>query len=213
MIRWLLPALLILGVFLIGGSLWWPPCAPADRYSDLGTALVGGGVVALAVFFLERLYAAEAGKRDVQLTLGIGDSFVGIDLRGRNLSRSYLAGKDFSGARFDRANLRSVNLSGSILSWVSLQDADLRGAKLSATLLYPSEHLYPSEDLFPGSIAPGGKPLGDAATQGINIRGASYDSATEWPEGFDPNKGSAVNVEELPWGWRWLRPWWRMFGG
>jgi drug/metabolite transporter (DMT)-like permease len=82
----------IIGVGLCVGSflLWWLPDAYPDRYSDLGTALlgalVGGGVVASVVLFLERRHASEAEKRNLQLMLGVGNSFVGIDLRGRDLS-------------------------------------------------------------------------------------------------------------------------------
>jgi len=93
--RWVLLPFAALVVF--GGVLWWPPDTPPDRYSDLGTAIVGGGVIALAVLFLEQRHAAEADRREVLLTLGLGESFVGIDLRHRDLSGSYLAGKDFSG--------------------------------------------------------------------------------------------------------------------
>ncbi len=131
----------------------------------------------------------------MRLTLGLGETFIGIDLRNRDLSGFYLATKNFSGAKFDGADLRGTNLSGANLSFATLTGADLRGAKLSATQLTPSEYLAPGEGLTPGSISFGGKPLADAITQGITIRGAKYDSSTEWPEGFEPSKGGAVFVD------------------
>jgi uncharacterized protein YjbI with pentapeptide repeats len=198
-----LGVLAVIAVIAIGSLLLRPLCAPPDRGSDLGTALVGGGVIAFAVLVLERQYAKRADKRDLQQMLGTGDNFVGIDLRGRDLRGSYLVGKDFSGAKFDGADLRGVNLSGADLSWASFIHADLRGAKFSATMLTPSEYLYPSETLAPGAVRPGGKPLTDATMQAIRIRDAKYDSATEWPANFDPTKGGAVLVED--------KEWWRQF--
>jgi hypothetical protein len=104
LMRWGLPASVIIVVLLLGVFLWWPPDDPPDRNSDLGAALMGGamsgGLIALTVVFLERRFAAEADERNLQLTLGMGDRFVGIDLRGRDLSGFYLTGKDFSGAKF-----------------------------------------------------------------------------------------------------------------
>ena len=210
MMRWGTLVSVIIAGTLVGGLLWWPPGAPPDRYSDLGTAmvgaLVGGSVIALAVVFLERRYAAEADKRNLQTTLGMGNSFVGIDLSGRNLSGFYLAGRDFSGGKFEGSDLSGANLSGTNLSWARLAGADLRGAKLSKTSLKPDEYLELSVGLKPGTIAPGGTYLRDATTQSINIKEAKYNTSTEWPENFDPMKVKAVFVEDRP-------PWWRRFFG
>jgi uncharacterized protein YjbI with pentapeptide repeats len=158
---------------------------------ELAVALVGSGAVALCVLIVERHYDKKKAKRDLEHMLGTGDNFVGIDLRGRDLSGSYLAGKNFSGAKFDGADLRGANLSGTVLSWASFADADLRGASFSATMLTPSEYLYPSDNLAPGAIAPGGEPLKDANLQAVTLTGAKFDATTEWPDNFDPVRDGA----------------------
>ncbi len=199
----------LLGLLVVGAVVvWalWPLDASSTRGSDLVTALVGGGIVAAAVLYFERRFAKAATKGDLRLTLGTRDEFVNFDLRGQDLSGFYLAGKDFSGAKCDGADLRGTNLSGTNLSWASFVKADLRGAKFNATMLTPSTSLYPSADLTPGAIAPGGKPLGDAKLQAITLKGAKYDSSTEWPDDFDPSAHGAVCVDEEH---HWLR---RLFG-
>jgi hypothetical protein len=145
---------IVVGALVLLGGLLWPLEAKPNRLSDLGVGLIGGLITAVGLV-LDRQFAKQAEKRDLILTLGTGDRFVGIDLRGRDLSGVNLAGKDFSGARFDKAKLRGVNFSGANLSWVSFAGADIRGAKFDRTPLYPSEYLRPSPNLSPGAIAPG----------------------------------------------------------
>jgi hypothetical protein len=57
--RWLLPLLL----FLIGLTVWalsfWYSGEEGGNYSDLGSAIAGGAIVALVVLFLERQFATE----------------------------------------------------------------------------------------------------------------------------------------------------------
>jgi uncharacterized protein YjbI with pentapeptide repeats len=185
----LIPAI----VLATGFYLWWPPGTPPDRCSDLGTALMGGAIVAFSVFYLERQLSRAYEKRNLQLELGTGKDFQGIDLSGRDLSKCYLPGKDFSGANFHGANLSEANLSGANLTHASLNGADLRGAKLDETPLYPSETLYLSNNLHPGPI------YRDANTQGADLSGAKYDSATRWPSHIDPEKVGAVRVDRSGW--------------
>jgi hypothetical protein len=203
--RWVLSVFAGLAVFGIGAVLWWPPCAPPDRYSDLGTAIIGGGVIALAVLVLEQRYAAEADERDLLLTLGLGQSFVGMDLRGRDLSRAYLAGKDFSGARFEGATLRGTNLAGTNLTQASLAEADLRSTNFRGppAPLYPSPTLYPGPQVYPSAGPSAGEQLlPDATFKETAVRDATYDDSTAWPGGYDPKEGGAVHVKDRSWWWR-----------
>jgi hypothetical protein len=69
--RSVLLGLILLVLFAPGVLFWWPPCAPPDRSSELGTTLIGGGVVALAILVLERLFTKEVERRDLLLQLGL----------------------------------------------------------------------------------------------------------------------------------------------
>lgn len=206
--RWIIPALAVVLVFVIGAILWWPPWVPADRYSDLGTAIMGGGVIALAVLYLEQRSAMEADKRDLLLAMGLGQSFVGIDLQRRNLARAYLVGKDFSGARFGKANLKGADLAGAVLQRANLRGSDLRGTNFRGqpTPLFPSQQLLPGSQVFPSSGAPAGvQQVGDAILKAVDVGDATYDDSTGWPDDFDPVREGAVHVKNRSWWWSILR--------
>jgi hypothetical protein len=188
-------------LFGLGGLLWWPPCALPDRSSELGTALIGGGIVALAVLVLERSLTKEANRRDLLLQLGLGRDMRGIDLSGRNLSGFHLPTKDFSHAVFRRASLRGSNLSGAHLDFADLREVDLRGTKLDKTGLAPSKTLVPSNSLAPGAIFP------DASCQGWRVEGVMYDSATKWPSNFPSDAADDAGAECID-GFGKLVKWW-----
>ena len=166
-----------------------PGEAPSTRNTDLGVALIGGGVVALAVLYLQNRLSSAAEKRDLQLQLGLQDKFPGIDLSHRDLSGFHIPGKDLRQANLTRTNLRGANLSGADLQHAILNKADLRGAKLDATPLYPSENLFPSEGLKPGPI------YEDANHNGAEFYGARYDSKTRCPANLDLQQRGAILVE------------------
>ena len=189
--RSVLLVLIILVLFGFGAPLWWPPCAPPDRSSDLGTALIAGGVVALAVLVLERSFTKEAERRDLLLQLSLVDELRGLDLSGRDLSGFLLTDKTLSHARFRRANLMGANLSGARLDYADLSEADLRGAKMDATGLFPNETLFPSEDLIPGPVFP------DANLQSVGLQGAAYNSRTSWPEHLGPDGADRAGAERV----------------
>jgi uncharacterized protein YjbI with pentapeptide repeats len=180
---WLIPV----AVAFAGALLWWPPGEAPNKCSDLGSALVGGAVVATAVLYVEQQLSKEADRRDLKLQLGLQDNLIGIDLSGRDLAGFHLAGKDLRNAVLRGANLQRANLSGARLDHAVLVGADFRGAKLDETPLYPSKTLYPSADLVPGPILP------DAVLQGVSLTGAKYDADTRWPKNFDPNAAGAVS--------------------
>src|SRR3712207_5949328 len=100
----LLLSILVLCTMVALVDFWLLPLNETpNRGSELVGALISGGIVAVAVFFLERRYAAQSDKRNLLLTLGTENRFVGIDLRPRDLAGAYLVGKDFTGAHFEGA--------------------------------------------------------------------------------------------------------------
>ena len=207
MMRWGVLVVLPAAVFLVGLWLWLPPGEDPNRYSDLGTTLIGGVIVAVAVIYLERQLSRRAERRDLQLQLGLTDELPVVALSCRDLSGFYLPGKDLRHANLSSANLRGANLSGALLDHANLRNADLRGTKLDETGLFPSETTVPSDNLFPGPLFP------DARLQGVKLEGAVYDKRTSWPSGFDAAKAGAIDTRRWWWSWgrRW-RCWRRIFG-
>jgi len=86
----------------------------------------------------------------------------GVDASGKDLSNQYLGGYDFTGANFSFASL-----TNSVLSKSTLVNANFSGADLQFSYLDGAD--------FTG-----------ANFIGIRLRGASFDSGTKWPAGFDP---------------------------
>jgi uncharacterized protein YjbI with pentapeptide repeats len=178
--------------------LLWPLGAPSNRGSDLGSSLIAGTIIAVAILFLELRFAQRQQKRDLQLQLALGDEFPGIDLRGADLSGSYLVGKNLREAKFQGANLRGTNLSDTNLINARFDGADLRSAIMYEPPLYPSEELLPGEDVFPSDGLP------DAIINGAIFEGAWYDDATKWPSNIDePEALGAIKAgERVSWGRR-----------
>ena len=205
--RWFIPLAGIILVVIVPGVafLMWPG-PESNRNSDLGTALISGTVVAIAVLYLQARLSSAAEKQNLQLQLGLQDKFPGIDLSNRDLSGFHIPGKDLRQANLTGANLRGANLSGANLQHAILNKADLRGAKLDETPLYPGENLFPSEELTPG-------PIYTAVNHNdAKFYEAKYDSKTKCPDTLDLKERGA-NLVESPWyrvlfvNW-WL--WWSL---
>ena len=173
-------------VILIGLYLWWPPCLAPDRSSDLGANVVGGGIVAFVVLYLDQVLSRRQERNLLRLQLSTGSDFQRIDLRDQDLSGFYLPGKDFADADLRGADLRRTTLSGTSFIRTRLYGADIRGADL-------------------GSI-PGRSP---GAWLGVTeLEGVLYDSSTRWPEGsedprwpegVDPRERGAIKLDEQGW--------------
>lgn len=153
------------------------------KCSDLGSALMGGAVVATAVLYVERQLSKDSDRRDLKLQLGVQDKLAGIDLSGRDLAGFYLVGKDLRNAVLRDADLRRANLSGARLDHADLARADLRGAKLDKTPLYPGRTLKPSKGLKPGPIFP------SAVLQGVTLTG---------PSTTRTRSGRKISIRTLP---------------
>lgn len=127
--------LLVIGSIAIGVYLWLPGRSDTDHRGNLGAALIGGAIIALAIFLIqivvdERRQRDEA-KQNLRLTLGLAESLSGIDLSGASLERMYLAGKDLSGAQLVGADLSKAYLTGATLRGADLSEATLRCANLN----------------------------------------------------------------------------------
>jgi len=92
------------------------------------------------------------------------------DLRGANLTGARLSGANLRFAKLDGASLREANLHGADLRWASVEDADFSGAALHGA------------DMQCGGL------------ETALLRGAEYDSLTEWLPEF--NAARAVNPPE-----------------
>ena len=113
-------------------------------------------------------------------------------LQGFNLS-----GRDMHGRSLNGADLRDANLHGANLSFARLSAADLTGAKLTAANLRGA-HLNEADlseaDLSGADLSFAG--LIGADLDGAHLRSAKYDSATRWPEDFNPESAGAILIDD-----------------
>ncbi|MFZ5482116.1 MAG: pentapeptide repeat-containing protein [Myxococcota bacterium] len=164
---------------------------------DLSRANLDGARLAGADLSRTRLQGARIRRADLEsIDLGTarlngadltGSHLPGANLRGADLAEAVLAqtrlneAADLSHATaqradFDDAFLRTAQLDGADLRGASLRGADflhatLRGTRLEGADLTGARHL-------------------DAA----DLAGATWDSRTRWPDGFDPSGAGAVLV-------------------
>ena len=90
-----------------------------------------------------------------------------------------------------------VNLKGAPLSQTDLPYADLRGADLRFVHFRKANLAHARLDnaiLFAPDLC--GANLNMANLEGADLRKAKYDTATQWPDDFDPEQVGAVRVEE-----------------
>jgi uncharacterized protein YjbI with pentapeptide repeats len=185
-----------LAALLIGGGLaLWAPKAggQANANTDLGTALIGGAVVAFAVLILQqRLDAraqaiearrlkhedAERLRQQAQLLCALSDDLTGVDFNHRDLRDMYLRGKVLQSANLEGADLRSATLTGADLREADLRRADLRrahaaGAKLQGAALVKAKlekAVLEGADLRECNLE-------GAVLDGADLRGASFEDA------------------------------------
>jgi uncharacterized protein YjbI with pentapeptide repeats len=105
----------------------------------------------------------------------------GADLRGARLADADLRGADLNEAKLAGADLRSADLSEGTELHATLTRADLRGANLEGAKLQKA-------DLR-------GADFREASLSDIDLRDAIYDTTTRWPEGFNPARSGAVQME------------------
>lgn len=137
---WLV-ALVVLLIFILGALLLFGPGYSRPTFDvvrvELGSALMGGLLVALAIWLaehrlkLQEKRTAEQEKRNqYQLALGMAETLAGRDFSGLDLSGLQLPSRDFHKTRFKGTNLEETDLTWANLSGADLAFANLRGANL-----------------------------------------------------------------------------------
>ena len=134
--------------------------------------------------------------RDCKLA---GAKFDDADVTSASFNDADLKGADFRGATvknagFQGADLSKADFSGVDLSTISFQNCKLRGANLSKTK-GPAD--VTKADLREADLR-GANMLGmkDYAGATARFKGAKYDKATRWPQGFDLENSGAVLVKD-----------------
>ena len=154
---------------------------------------------------------ANFSVRDFSVTDLTGADFAGADLEGASFYVAILEGADFSGANLagadflranlEGANLAGANLEGADLEWAILWGADLTGANLTGANLTEAD--FAAADLDDVSVVGldldgnptrailwganlEGADLTGANMIGTRLHGATADTDTRWPDGFDP---------------------------
>jgi hypothetical protein len=204
---------LLLALVVAGLALWLPGGDGAGtKDTDLGTALLGGAVVAGAVLFLQRRLDAEWRRLDAdraaederrrlrdqaQMLCAMVNDLTGVDFSDRDLRDMFLRNKV----------LAEANLEGSVLWRAVLTGADLTGAVLRGADLVGAQA---KDAIFRGATLVDAK-LGDALLEGADLRGcdlvgaelggarlkgAKYGKSgkdqTHWPAGFNVDASGAV---------------------
>ena len=149
-----------------GAYLWMPSRGERGGRSELGSAVIGGAVVALALLLLEiygdhrlgerlarqekvfeerlarqeeafeRELARQQIRQQTILQLGLARDLTGIDLSGRQLRAVYLRGKTLNGAVFHNSDLTRANLARASLVGARLTDTTLVCANLNQAHLH-----------------------------------------------------------------------------
>jgi len=116
-----------------------------------------------------------------------------VDFRGANLSKADLRGVFVRKCNFSQANLSNANLRDTDFAWAGMDGVDLSNANMFRTNLYSVD--LTGANLTGANLTNAYMLLADltgADLTGADLTGAKYDSATKWPEGFDPDQAGAI---------------------
>jgi hypothetical protein len=197
---------LLLGLVVVGLALWLPGGDDAGtKDTDLGTALLGGAVVAFAVLIVQhRLDADQRGidevrgvasekqrrREEAQKMLATSDDLSGADFAGCNLRDTYMHGKSLTNANLEGCDLRRAVLTDADLTGANLRNANLEGAQAADVVLRGAtlEGATLADAGLEGADLRGCD-LGKATLTGARLSGAKYGKSgtvkTNWPDGFD----------------------------
>jgi Pentapeptide repeats (8 copies) len=208
----LLGILVLLALVAGGLALWFPGGDdPGTMDTDLGTALLGGAVVACAVLFLQRrldaewrgldearaaewrtLDAARAEederrrlRDEAQLLCAMVHNLTGVDFRGRDLSGLVLRNK-----MLVEANLNDADLRRAVLTRTNFTGAELRGAKLGGAQAKGAN--------FRGATLVRAK-FGDAVLDDADLRGCDLHDAELDGARLEGAKYGKAGADETHW--------------
>jgi uncharacterized protein YjbI with pentapeptide repeats len=195
-------ALVVLGTYL-----WWPTRHKLASRSEVGSALMTGAVVALAIFLLEvgaqertsdieEQRADEQAVQTLKLQVAVQDELYGFDFRqvlesGREdafsgfsfgsklLEEADFRGLTLTGANFIGAKLVRAKLQGANLGGADLIGANLDGAKLNDSVLAHAD--LTAACLRDTELMEAN--LTGAELGGADLSGARFDADTVWPDG------------------------------
>ena len=103
-----------------------------------------------------------------------------LDLKGTDLAGAELAGFDLIGLDLSESDLRGAILEDADLSWANLANANLGGANLAGA------------HLFEANLR--GANLLETKLGQVDLRGAKFSDATNWPTNFNPEVAGAVKT-------------------
>jgi uncharacterized protein YjbI with pentapeptide repeats len=127
-------AMALIAVVIVGVLLWRADPDRPKVKSNLGTGLLAGFAVSLAIGGAEVAMDEERAKRAERqglfTTVAAAKDLREFDLRKGDATEFYFVGKNLSYARFGRANLAKANFGGARLEGAEFCSANLRDANL-----------------------------------------------------------------------------------
>jgi uncharacterized protein YjbI with pentapeptide repeats len=146
-----------------------------EKAADLGRGVVVSLVLTLALAWIQHQGETRSTRESLAFSLSSGDSFVGIDLHGRDMKRFYLAQK-----KFDRADLEDATLEGAVMNGASLRGTNLHDADLSDADLQEADLGGGRTDLSDAKLTGADltlAKLGEARLSGADLRDADLAGA------------------------------------
>lgn len=119
-----------------------------------------------------------------------------------DLSGVDLSGLDLEFANMRRADMRGADLTGTIFAGAAADGADLRGTTRTRGAILTGATMcrarFGGADLSRAALRPEDHPDGPAAARTaspVHIGNTTYNDATRWPQGFDPEAHGAIKAE------------------
>lgn len=182
---------ILLSTFIVG--LW----SSNDRLTrELGMELLSGTIISFAIVYLgiadtiqqkraeennriQQERAEENNRRDdLILTLGTHQELPGIDIRRKDLSRTYLPGKNLSGANLAGTILTEADLGGTNLRGAVFGEMNLKKTVFTRAILREAKFFRPDlrgADLRGANLI--GANLTEAVLTGAKLGGANFTGA------------------------------------
>lgn len=155
---------------------------------EIGSSLLTGTAVALAVFILQIVLDARRDEEQFRLTLGVTQHLEGLDptssleglqLSGKSLEKAQLADENLHETNFQEASLKDAVMTDADLSEAILFGAQLQGAQLQGSDLRGADLRFANlaRTQLEGPDGPD-----------LELEGAKTNALTCWPEDFVTSK-------------------------